>query len=131
MTSRQSLLEIIWENPARRFFLVGFLFSLAMWLLSGQAFSHDWYDELDAPDGRRCCGDKDCAPYLHRSTPGNIGYELFVLGKWWPVPPEAIVGMFSPDGLAHACCFYGHGQTGCEAREPVVFRCVILPGQGV
>lgn len=98
---------------------------------AAQVWAHDWYDELEAPDGRRCCGGNDCAPYPYRTTPGELSYELFVRDRWWQVPPDRILGMFSPDGLAHACCFYGYGKIGCEAQDPVIFRCVILPGQGV
>ena len=102
-------------------------------LLAGAApvLAHDWYSDLQVPgNGGPCCGDEDCAPYPHRSSPGETSYELFIRGKWWPVPQDRVLGMFSPDGLSHACCFYGHGKTGCEKEDPVVFRCVILPGRG-
>lgn len=100
-------------------------------LFTGAAEAHDWYADLWSDSGIKCCGRNDCAPYPYRTTPGEMQYELFIMGKWWPVPTEAILGMFSPDGLAHACCYYGYAKVGCEVQEPVSFRCVILPGQGV
>ena len=100
---------------------------------SGPAAAHSWYNELEVPGapGWRCCGDNDCAAYPHRTTDGEQAYEVFIRGKWWPVPPEKILtDTASPDGQVHACCFYSvaPGQpNGCEIREPVEFRCVIVP----
>lgn len=132
----KSLLRIIWrEVPGARQLAPATVSCLLMWGLVASvrpAAPHDWYEGLQVPEGGSpCCGDKDCAPYPHRSTPGETQYELFIRGEWWPVPQDRVLGMFSPDGQAHACCFYGHGSTGCDARDPVAFRCVILPGQGV
>ena len=105
------------------------LLGAAIVLVPQSSDAHSWYDELANDSRQQCCGDDDCAPYPYRATPGELGYELFIREKWWPVPQRAILGMFSPDGNAHACCFYGSASNnGCEAREPVVFRCVVLPG---
>lgn len=111
-----------------------YLLVLLFWMVSGQVLAHDWYSDLKNSKGSLCCGGDDCAPYPYRHTPGETGYELLINGRWWPVPSEAVLGMFSPDDQAHACCFYGNARgtkNGCEAREPVSFRCVVLPGQGV
>ena len=84
---------------------------------------HDWYRGLQSPRSNNCCNDRDCHEVPLRSTPGEIGHEVYINGAWMPVPPNAIVGMFSPDGNAHAC-WSGTG------RNPYI-RCVILPGRGV
>lgn len=96
---------------------------------------HLWYGELRQPGTNwKCCGEDDCDPFPYRHNDSETGYELFIAGRWWPVNPEVVVGMFSPDGEAHACCF----PSGCEAKASALpqgaelyFRCVVLPGQGV
>jgi hypothetical protein len=109
------------------------LVCLALALFIREVAAHDWYSELKNAQGAICCGDKDCAPYPHRTTPGETGYELFIGGRWWPVAQDEVIGLFSPDGQAHACCYPG----GCEEKarsNPLpgtLFRCVVLPGQGV
>jgi hypothetical protein len=111
---------------------MGYLFAFLVLIgFSGQTLAHDWYSELSRPGVGSCCGGDDCAPYPHRTTPGETGYELFIRGQWWPVPASVVIGMFSPDGQAHACCYYYGAKGGCDSRDPVVFRCVVLPGQGV
>ena len=53
---------------------------LLVGLLLGTApvLAHDWYSNLQVPEGGSlCCGADDCAPYPHRATPGETSYELF------------------------------------------------------
>lgn len=93
------------------------------------AWPHDWYEDVQLErEGKEpldCCGERDCAPYRHRSTPGELGYEVQIKGKWYTIDPESVVGEFSPDGQVHVCCL-----DGCEAYEHPQIRCVILPGHG-
>jgi hypothetical protein len=117
------------------------LIGLAVWyavvalFLVAPADAHGWYSDLKVPgsDGAPCCGDKDCAPYPHRTTAGEQAYEVFIFGKWWPVPPNTILqDAASPDGQVHVCCYYEYGEkNGCEAHEPPDFRCVIIPRSAV
>lgn len=105
----------------------------SIFLLSSSGNAHDWYEELKVPGSlQSCCGGKDCAPYPHRMNDSETSLELFIRGKWRPVPDEKILhDHASPDGQVHACCF-NYGKTGgCEAKDPVVFRCVIPLGRGV
>jgi hypothetical protein len=97
------------------------------------AMAHEWYSELRVPGSMQiCCGKKDCAPYPHRMNDSETAFELFVRGKWRQVPDDVILhDHSSPDGQVHACCWNGVGQGGCEAEEPVVFRCVVPLGRGV
>jgi hypothetical protein len=132
------LILLGWTWSARVWAPALALFAVALALRALPASSHDWYADLIVPGTTesRCCGgaepDPDCAPYPHRSTNGELSWELFINGRWWPVPPEKIVQMYSPDGQAHACCWkVGAVHQGCTAMDPVEFRCVVLPGQGV
>ena len=59
-----------------------------------------------------CCGKRDCAPYPHRSSAGELAYEVQIKGKWYAIDPESVVGEFSPDGQVHVCCL-----DGCETMR--------------
>ena len=75
--------------------------------------------------GELCCGERDCAPYPHRGSTGELAYEVQIKGKWYKIDRDSVVGEFSPDGQVHVCCL-----DGCEAYERPQIRCVILPGHG-
>jgi hypothetical protein len=96
---------------------------------AGPAWTHDWYADVQLErEGKEpldCCGEKDCAPYRHRSSPGELGYEVQIKGKWYAIDPESVVGEFSPDGQVHVCCL-----DGCQTYAHPQIRCVILPGHG-
>jgi hypothetical protein len=93
------------------------------------ASTHDWYEDVqlerEGMEPLDCCGEKDCAPYPHRTTAGELRYEVLIKGRWYEVDPASVVGEFSPDGQVHVCCL-----DGCEAYAHPQFRCVILPGHG-
>jgi hypothetical protein len=107
---------------------VGCAFAAALFWAAA-ASPHDWYEgvqlEREGKEPLDCCGERDCAPYPHRSTPGELGYEVQIKGKWYAIDPESVVGEFSPDGQVHVCCL-----DGCEAYVDPQIRCVILPGHG-
>jgi hypothetical protein len=96
---------------------------------AGAALPHDWYEgvqlEREGKEPIDCCGERDCAPYPHRGSAGELAYEVQIKGKWYAVDPESVVGEFSPDGQVHVCCL-----DGCETYERPQIRCVILPGHG-
>lgn len=94
--------------------------------LRGYTLIHDWYTGLRSPRSNVCCNDRDCRPVQHRSTPGGTGYEVLINDTWRAVETDMIVGLFSPDGQAHACWSGGSGA----GPRPWI-RCVILPGMGV
>lgn len=105
-----------------------------MLFVSKPAISHDWYEELQVPGTmQKCCGKKDCAAYPHRMNDSETVLELLIRGKWHQVPEDVILrDHVSPDGQVHACCWNGATKpAGCEAKDPVVFRCVVPLGQGV
>jgi hypothetical protein len=93
------------------------------------AAPHDWYEDVQLErEGKEpldCCGERDCAPYPHRGTTGELAYEVQIKGKWYKIDRDSVVGEFSPDGQVHVCCL-----DGCEAYEQPQIRCVILPGHG-
>jgi hypothetical protein len=93
------------------------------------AWTHDWYADVQLErEGKEpldCCGERDCAPYPHRSTAGELACQVQIMGKCYAIDSESVVGEFSPDGQVHVCCL-----DGCEAYEHPQIRCVILPGHG-
>jgi hypothetical protein len=99
---------------------------LLLWA-STQALAHEWYSELEHPNGMSCCNDKDCDPTQHRGdcdTPGNC--EVVIGGEWRQVPPHTVIPeRWSPDGQVHVCCASG----GCD-RKGALIRCTVLLGQG-
>jgi hypothetical protein len=106
--------------------LLNVLLGLALWVIIGLSayavFAHDWYSGAKNAVGTECCDDRDCQPVEECSSPGDTDIRVVIDGKCVPVPPEAVLGFYSPDFRAHACW----------ARTTIVPspRCVILPGRG-
>jgi hypothetical protein len=96
---------------------------------AGAAWPHDWYEDVQLErEGKEpldCCGERDCAPYPHRGSAGELAYEVQIKGKWYAIDPASVVGEYSPDGQVHVCCL-----DGCETYAHPQIRCVILPGHG-
>ncbi len=99
--------------------------ALAACAAVGPAAAHDWYQDLKAPSGERCCDGRDCVPVGHRNDPGSGRLEVEIDGRWVPVDPASLVAVPSPDGEAHAC-FWRHWMA--RTMTPMI-RCVILPGE--
>jgi hypothetical protein len=121
---------MIWLKWFAWFVLATTISLVVGFALSGLTYAHDWYSELKQPGtNSRCCGDQDCAPYPYRMNESETAWEAFILGKWWPIPPDKILKeVDSPDGQLHACCYYGWTkENNCEAVDPVKFRCVVVP----
>lgn len=117
---RQTLHRASWPILGR---LRGILIVVLLLTVGDAALAHDWYTGLRSPKtGGQCCNDRDCEPVPHRSTPGGMGVELMIDGTWFPVEPHTVLGLFSPDGQAHACW---------PRSGEVKIRCVILPGMGM
>ena len=76
------------------------------------------YRGLRSPDGKDCCGGRDCAPVPWHELPGG-GIEVEVNGKWWPAEPDNSLPPLDND--AHAC------QMPADAKP----RCIILPNLSV
>ena len=87
----------------------------------GPAGAHSWYSELVSPVTRgSCCGERDCEPVRSRYRDGVL--ELWANGLWTPAPPEALLGVASPDSGVHAC--WANRKRGVRPR----FICVIVGG---
>ena len=84
------------------------------------AGAHDWYTGLRSPQGRDCCGGRDCRPVPYRTNAQTGREEIEANGAWWPVEPDKVLAFASPDGSAHACWV---GRRGRPA-----FLCIVLPG---
>ena len=96
---------------------------VALLLYAVPASAHDWYTDLKVPGSEMlCCNQKDCHPVPDQESPGGAELKILIEGTWYVVAPEWVLGMFSPDGLTHAC--WGH-----VAGRPVI-RCVIRKGAG-
>ncbi len=76
------------------------------------------YRNLRSPDGKDCCGGRDCAPVPWHELPGGR-IEVEVDGKWWPAEPDNSLPPI--DENAHAC------QMPADAKP----RCIILPNVSV
>jgi hypothetical protein len=119
-------------NPMIRFGWTGWallsvkaaaLVVMAMLLRVFPAPAHDWYTGLKVPGTEMlCCGQKDCHPVPDQESPGGEELKVLIDGAWYVVPPNLVLGMFSPDGQTHVC--WGH-----LAGRPII-RCVIRKGAG-
>jgi hypothetical protein len=99
------------------------LVAMAMLLRVGLAPAHDWYTGLKVPGTELlCCGPNDCHPVPDQESPGGGELKVLIDGAWHVVPPNLVLGMFSPDGQTHVCWGYLAGRA--------VIRCVIRKGAG-
>jgi hypothetical protein len=97
--------------------------AMAMLLGVVPAPAHDWYAGLKVPGTELlCCGQKDCHPVPDQESPGDEELKVLIDGAWRVVPPNLVLGMFSPDGQTHVCWGYLAGR-------PII-RCVIRKGAG-
>ena len=102
------------------------LIGTALWaiiILSAYAvLAHDIYQGLKNAVGTDCCAGHDCQPVEECSSPGDMEVRVVINGQCIAVPPEAVLGFYSPDMKTHACWSRG-------SIVPSV-RCVLLPGRG-
>jgi hypothetical protein len=99
------------------------LVAMAMLLRVGLAPAHDWYTGLKVPGTELlCCGPNDCHPVPDQESPGGGELKVLIDGAWHVVPPNLVLGMFSPDGQTHVCWGYLAGRA--------IIRCVIRKGAG-
>ena len=110
-----------WMRRARLWVKAAVLLALLLCVVPASA--HDWYSDLKVPGTEMlCCGQKDCHPVPDQESPGGEELKVLIEGTWYVVPPNLVLGMFSPDGQTHVC--WGH-----QAGRPVI-RCVIRKGAG-
>ena len=108
------------------------LFSLAVWaliVLSAYAvFAHDMYRDLKNAVGTECCDDHDCQPVEECSSPGDMDVRVVINGNCIAVPPEAVLGFYSPDGLTHACLCEEQHRAERAVRYPaweILMTCIL------
>lgn len=107
-----------------RVFLASMLYLLppvalfVIWLaVAGKAFAHDPYTKWLDKRGFSCCDNRDCAPVRADLTP--TGWQVWMEGRWVPVPWDAVLEIPSPDGRSHACMSPGAVFVRCfVAGEP-------------
>lgn len=75
------------------------------------ALGHDPYSSWQDRRGFSCCNEHDCAPVRADYTPA--GWQVWMEGRWIPVPPDAVLNIPSPDGRSHACMTPGALQPRC------------------
>jgi hypothetical protein len=98
---------------------------------SNPAGAHDIYSRLVDKWGAPCCNETDCRPARFRVTPQGV--EMFVAGRWTPVPNENIQYRALTDdrgetGGGHWCGQTGWGFDGIGNIDLAwVTRCAILP----
>ena len=78
--------------------------------------TRQWFNSLENKNRARCCDDSDGRVVKDADVKRTVdGYEVFVEGKWYPVPPHAlltvpnrmgvpIVWFYKMDGI-HIVCF--------------------------
>lgn len=106
------------------------LLGVILMLLASSARAHDPYEGVSLyrqgmASPIDCCKGKDCAPYPHRSTEGELGFEALINGRWIPLPLDKLA-TYSWDGQVHVCCIGGQCERHAEPERAI--RCVIVPG---
>lgn len=92
-----------------------FAIAMIMWsaamVLMKPARAHDPYTQWLDRRGFSCCDKRDCAPVRADYTP--TGWQVWIEGRWVPVPADAVLDIPSPDGRSHACMAPGAIQPRC------------------
>jgi hypothetical protein len=105
------------EAGMKRGIVVAVLATLPVHALADGQKAPSWYGRMTSKLGK-CCGPTDCGHlWSNKYIKGNAaeGYWIWHADHWYPVNPDAIVDMDSPDGKIHYCF---------QNREII---CVVLP----
>lgn len=77
----------------------------------GHAQMHEVYKEWIDNRGYGCCDDQDCRPV--RADSGPLGWRVWIDGRWFAVPSDAVLTIPSPDGRSHVCMTPGAQEPRC------------------